>query len=202
MSKSIKSKSINNAQSVIDAIQYRIDNADNANQVKTLNAELKILNSEHGLGALSLASSKYDIDLTQLAKHISVLKAESKSDFLAVYALQKVRKMIISLAGTTKSGLDGYSNAILFNLATLQNLTNKEARMTMSNSIEYSELEQVNAIKRTMNCNESTASTQASSTRMMLRALNICNVVKQKNNDVISFADTKASAQVIAFYAK
>lgn len=201
MSKSIKSKSIN-AQSVIEAIQYRIDNAENDNQKRVLTAELNILNSEHGLGALTLASSKYDIDLNQLAKHIKVLKTESKTDFLAVYALQKVRKMVIALAGTTKSALDGYSNAILFNLASLQNLTNKEARMTMSNSIEYSELEQVNAIKRTMNCNESTASTQASSTRMALRALNICNVVKQKSSDVISFADNKASAQVIAFYAK
>ena len=186
---------------ILEAIKYRIANAENANQVKTLSAELGFFNNAHGQGALNLVAQNYEIDLANLAKHISTLKAESKNDFLAVYALQKVRKMVFALAGSTRSQLDGYTNAILTNLSKLQTITSKEARMTMSNSIEYSELEQVNAIKRTMNCNESTASTQASSTRMMLRALNICNVVKQKNNDVISFADTKQAEKVISFYA-
>lgn len=190
------------AQTIINAIQHRIDNAENDNQKSTLQTEMKILSSENGLAILNNVASNYDIDLANLAKQISVLKTESRADYLAVYALQKVRKTLIALSTNSKSAIDGYSNAILFNLSVLQQLTTKESRMVMSNAIEYSELEQVNAIKRTMNCNESTASTQASSTRMMLKALDIANVIKKNKNDVISFKDNKASQAIIAFYAK
>lgn len=190
------------AQAIINAIQYRIDNAENENQKSTLQTELKMLSSESGIATLNNVASNYDIDLTALAKQVSVLKTESKQDYLAIYALQKVRKTLTALSTKSKSAIDGYSNAILFNLSALQQLSTKETRMVMSNAIEYSELEQVNAIKRTMNCNESTASTQASSTRMMLKALDIANVIKKNKNDVISFKDNKASQAIIAFYAK
>jgi hypothetical protein len=190
------------AQAIINAIQFRIDNAENENQKSTLQTELKMLSSESGIATLNNVASNYDIDLANLAKQISVLKTESKQDYLAVYALQKVRKTLTALSTKSKSAIDGYSNAILFNLSALQTLTTKESRMVMSNAIEYSELEQVNAIKRTMNCNESTASTQASSTRMMLKALDIANVIKKNKNDVISFKDNKASQAIISFYAK
>lgn len=190
------------AQAIINAIQFRIDNAENENQKSTLQTELKMLSSESGIATLNNVASNYDIDLANLAKQISVLKTESRADYLAVYALQKVRKTLTALSTKSKSAIDGYSNAILFNLSVLQQLTNKESRMVMSNAIEYSELEQVNAIKRTMNCNESTASTQASSTRMMLKALDIANVIKKNKNDVISFKDNKASQAIISFYAK
>lgn len=190
------------AQAIINAIQYRIDNAENENQKSTLQTELKMLSSESGIATLNNVASNYDIDLANLAKQISVLKTESRADYLAVYALQKVRKTLTALSTKSKSAIDGYSNAILFNLSVLQQLTTKETRMVMSNAIEYSELEQVNAIKRTMNCNESTASTQASSTRMMLKALDIANVIKKNKNDVISFKDNKASHAIMSFYAK
>lgn len=190
------------AQAIISAIQFRIDNAENENQKSTLQTELKMLSSESGIATLNNVASNYDIDLANLAKQISVLKTESRADYLAVYALQKVRKTLTALSTKSKSAIDGYSNAILFNLSVLQQLTTKETRMVMSNAIEYSELEQVNAIKRTMNCNESTASTQASSTRMMLKALDIANVIKKNKNDVISFKDNKASHAIMSFYAK
>lgn len=195
-------KATKQAQAIINAIQHRIDNAENENQKSTLQTELKMLSSDSGIATLNNVASNYDIDLIALAKGISTLKTDSKADFIAVYALQKIRKTLTALSTKSKSAIDGYSNAILFNLSALQTLSTKESRMVMSSAIEYTELEQVNAIKRTMNCNESTASTQASSTRMMLKALDIANVVKKNKNDIISFKDNKASQAIIAFYAK
>ena len=73
--------------------------------------------------------------------------------------------------------------------------------MSICKAIEYSETEQVQALKRLHNCSESTASTQASSTRMMLKALNLANVMKQKNNDAITMQDNDAARMIVAMYA-
>jgi len=57
------------------------------------------------------------------------------------------------------------------------------------------------AVRVYHNCNPSTASTQASSTRMMLKHLNICTVRKGAKGDSISFADSKTSQLIQELYA-
>jgi hypothetical protein len=185
---------------ILAAIKRRIENADNANQRETLSAEYRFFDDANAAVILTKCEA-LKIDVQSLAKQIAVLKSESKNDFLAVYALQKVRKALYALANNARSGFDGYTNSILFNLVKLQTINNKESRMSICNSIEYSETEQVQTLKRLHNCSESTASTQASSTRMMLKALNLANVIKQKNNDSITLHENDAARAVVAFYA-
>lgn len=186
---------------ILEAIAHRIAHADNDNQRDTLSAEHRFFADANGSVILNKVSTIQGIDLQALARQIAVLKTESKSDFLAVYALQKVRKALYALANNARSGFDGYTNSILFNLVKLQAINNKESRMSICKSIEYSETEQVQALKRLHNCSESTASTQASSTRMMLKALNLANVVKQKNNDAITMQENDAARMIVAMYA-
>lgn len=185
---------------ILAAIKRRIENADNDNQRDTLTAEYRFFDDANAAVILSKCEA-LKIDLQALARQIAVLKTESKNDFLAVYALQKVRKALYAIANNARSGFDGYTNSILFNLVKLQTINNKESRMSICKSIEYSETEQVQTLKRLHNCSESTASTQASSTRMMLKALNLANVIKQKNNDAITMQENDAARAVIAFYA-
>lgn len=183
---------------VLDAVMHRIKNAENENQAGTLEAEFRFFNDING--AAIIAKCEKQIDIAALAAHIRVLKTESKADFLAVYALQKVRKAMYSIANGVKQ-FDGYTNSILFNLCKLHSMNNKDARSSLSSAVTYTETEQVQNIRRMLDCNESTASTQASSTRMMLRALGICNVTKQKNGDAITFKDGKVAKTVQGFYA-
>lgn len=185
---------------ILAAIKRRIENADNDNQRDTLSAEYRFFEDANAAVILSKCEA-LKIDVQALARQIAVLKTESKTDFLAVYALQKVRKALYAIANNARSGFDGYTNSILFNLVKLQTINNKESRMSICKSIEYSETEQVQTLKRLHNCSESTASTQASSTRMMLKALNLANVIKQKNNDAITMQENDAARAVIAFYA-
>lgn len=186
---------------ILEAIAHRIAHADNDNQRDTLSAEHRFFADANGAVILNKVSTIQGIDLQALARQIAVLKTESKTDFLAVYALQKVRKALYALANNARSGFDGYTNSILFNLVKLQAINNKESRMSICKAIEYSETEQVQALKRLHNCSESTASTQASSTRMMLKALNLANVVKQKNNDAITMQENDAARMIVAMYA-
>jgi hypothetical protein len=183
---------------ILAALQVRIDTAPNENQRDTITTEYKFFADSNGVVILNKVS--HLIDVQTLARKISITE-KSNADFVAVYALQKVRKMIYALANGVKSFIDGYSNSIITNMVTLQELTNKSALVALSKSIEYSELDKVQAIKRTINVAVSTASTQASSTRQMLRLLDVASVTKRKNGDEFTFNDTDTARAIVAFYA-
>jgi hypothetical protein len=183
---------------ILSAIQARIDNAPNDNQRDNLATEYKFFADNNGQIILNKVSNI--IDIATLSRKIAIID-KSNIDYVAVYALQKIRKMIYSIANNTKSFIDGYSNSIISNMVKLQEITNKSALIALSKSIEYSELDKVQEIKRTINVAVSTASTQASSTRQMLNILNIANVTKRKNGDEFQFNDNETAKTIIAFYA-
>ena len=184
---------------VLAAIQTRIDNAPNENQRDNLAAEFRFFNDANGSAILEKVSAI--VDVKALADKIAICE-KSNPDFVAVYALQKIRKMVYALANGARSFIDGYSNSIIFNMVRLQELDNKSALVALSKSVEYSELDKIRDIKRQISVAVSTASTQASSTRQMLRVLNIATVTKRKNGDEFTFQDNATAKQVIAFYAK
>jgi hypothetical protein len=55
---------------------------------------------------------------------------------------------------------------------------------------------QTEAVRSFKMCEPSTASTQASSTRQMLRFMNICNVVKGRKDDSITLTESNAAKKV------
>lgn len=128
-------------------------------------------------------------------------KAGNANDFIAVKVLVKIVSASVAIAQKNTSVLDPYSETILRNLVTLQTVNNKTALVSLSRSIEYTEADQQQAIKTRYNCSAGTASTQASSTRMMLEALDICDVQKGKKGDVISFKDNDRAKMLVALFA-
>lgn len=138
-------------------------------------------------------------DLQTLAQNLAVTDKQD-SRFIGLKVITKVRQALYSFAVNLRQ-FDGYTNAILSNLARLQELSNKSALVSLSKAIEYHEDEQTADIKRLLNCSVGTASTQASSTRMMLKALGVCNVQKRKAKDVISFTESKTAQAVQMMYA-
>ncbi len=128
-------------------------------------------------------------------------KAGNANDFIAVKVLVKIVSASVAIAQKNTSVLDPYSETILRNLVTLQTVNNKTALVSLSRSIEYTEADQQQAIKTRYNCSAGTASTQASSTRMMLEALDICEVQKGKKGDVISFKDNDRARLMVSLFA-
>ena len=138
--------------------------------------------------------------LDTLARDLSVTD-KSDTRFIGLKVVTKIRQAINALANDRKSFFDGYTASILSNLSRLQELSNKSALVSLSKAIEYTETDQISDIKRLIDCTPSTASTQASSSRMMLRALGVCNVQKRKNGDVISFAENDTANAVRVMFA-
>ena len=126
---------------------------------------------------------------------------KASANFIGLKVITKIRQAINALANDRKSFFDGYTVSILSNLSRLQELSNKSALVSLSKAIEYTETEQVADIKRLLDCSPSTASTQASSSRMMLRALGVCNVTKRKSGDVITFAENETANAVRVMFA-
>jgi hypothetical protein len=133
--------------------------------------------------------------LEALAHNVAITD-KSNAEFIGLKVITKVRQAINALANDRKTFFDGYTVSILSNLARLQEISNKSALVSLSKAIEYTESDQISDIKRLIDCTPSTASTQASSSRMMLRALGVCHVVKRKNGDVISFAENETANAV------
>jgi uncharacterized protein YqfB (UPF0267 family) len=184
---------------VINALKARIESANNENMKKTLIVELSQFESKSAIAVLSaLQGLEYDVEA--LSKRIAI-SDKADSAFIAVYALQKVRKAIYALALKSSANLDRYTFSIVKNLVELQKLDNLNTQRTICSKIELDELQQAQVVRVYHNCAPSTASTQASSTRMMLQALAICDVSKGKKGDSISFADSNISKAMQELFA-
>ena len=191
-------KQAKNTVAMLNAIKVRADSAPNENQRDNLLAEFKFFNDANGSVIIEKASEY--IDVKSLAAKIAICE-KANSDFVAVYALQKVRKMLFALANNRASFVDGYSKSIISNMVRLQELTNKSALVALSKSIEYTELDKTQEIKRLINVAASTASTQASSTRQMLRLLEIASVTKNKNADEFMLTESSAAKAISVMFA-
>lgn len=144
----------------------------------------------------------FDQIAKKLIKRVSIAqKSESANDFIAVKVLVKIVSASVAIAQKNSDVLDPYSRTILQNLVNLQVVNNKDALVCLSKAIQYTDEEQQKHLKYRYQCSAGTASTQASSTRMMLEALDICDVLKAKRGDVISFKDNDRAAMVINMFS-
>lgn len=144
----------------------------------------------------------FDVIAKKLIKRVSIAqKSESANEFIAVKVLVKIVSASVAIAQSNPDVLDPYSKVILQNLVKLQNVNNKDVLVCLSKAVSYTEEDQQKHLKFRYNCSVGTASTQASSTRMMLEALEICDVQKAKRGDVISFKENDRAVMVINMFS-
>lgn len=131
---------------------------------------------------------------------IKALESENQkiasADYLAIYALQKITKAVFAITANSSRDFDSYSPSILRNLVKLQKLDNDSMRACLNETLARDARAKGCAVTAYKSVAASTASTQASSTREMLRYLNICTVRKNAHNDVTVFADNAIADKV------
>lgn len=190
---------------IIKALDVRAEYATakvNAKSGEKYTAEKKAFNSTAMLASIQKLID-YGYDFAPLSENLlNTDKADcDATSYVAIYALQKIRKALNAIGNGLALSFDDYTIAIVSNLTRLQTLSTMNAQRTIARSIEFDELEQQVSIKNRMNCKPSTASTQASSTREMLRILDVCVVHKKHKNDSISFKDNDQARAVQAMFA-
>lgn len=148
-------------------------------------------------------SKVFDPIAKRLIAHASIAdKSQDKDAFIAVKVLVKIVSASVALATNNTQAFDPYSRTLIQNLIAAQKLGNKDALVSLSKSIQYSETDQQTALVAHYNCSANTAGTQASSTRMMLRALEICEVGKGVRNDAMTLLDNKRAAALVALFGE
>lgn len=111
---------------------------------------------------------------------------KASDNFIAVKANVKIISTLSAIGAKLVSELDSYTATIIANALHNDGLIfAKSALVCLSRDIEYSELETVQVIKARMRVAASTADTQRSSTRQMLRALNLATINKRAKSDNI-----------------
>ncbi len=140
-----------------------------------------------------------EYDFNALIEMIPSIDA-GKNGFVAIYAFQKIRKAIPAIAAGIRD-FDKYSNSIIHNLCNLQKMATIHAQQSICNKIELSAIDECQMIKRLHNCSPNTATTQSSSTREMLRILNVCAISKNSKGDIIAFNDNAIAQRVRGIYA-
>lgn len=113
------------------------------------------------------------------ALHAAKIKADF-ADSIAIYAMQKVRKLL-NAAVTGVSTIDKYTSAIIHNAANRkQTINNKEQNASLCSALE---VETMSATKdERLHKAPSTASTQSSSTRKALQALGLAAYDKESKS--------------------
>lgn len=129
-------------------------------------------------------------------------KAQDKDSFIAVKVLVKIVSASVALATNNTGAFDPYSRTLIQNLIHAQKLGNKDALVSLSKAIVYTETDQQQSLIAHYECSANTATTQASSTRMMLRALDICAVGKGVRNDSMVLHDNKRAAALVALFGE
>lgn len=158
-----------------------------------------VLKGQSSINAL-YANPHFAGVLDQLASD-ALTSDKGKPAFIGVKPLVKIAHAMIALASGVRGEFDPYSRTIVANLAKLSGVTNKSALVCLSKSVTYDAIDQQQALSVTYNCNASTATTQASSSRMMLRALGLCAVEKGKRGDVTRTLENERCAMLLRMFA-
>jgi hypothetical protein len=146
-------------------------------------------------------SRAFDPVAKKLIANLAIGKqSDNREEFIAVKVVVKIIAGANAIAKNDLRKFDGYSQTIITNLVALQSISNKDALVSLSKAIIYNEDEQKAKLVARHSCSAGTAGTQASSTRMMLRALDVCEVLKSKRGDSLVIKSNERAQMLINLF--
>ncbi|WP_202719720.1 hypothetical protein [Acinetobacter baumannii] len=188
----VTSKAVAVQLDIANAIINRMNNKlETENKISsTLFSDLREACSRSMLNKIdTLQKAKFDLsDLATIIAHTD----KSHIDFVQVKVIRKIFQAITAIAENDRRKLDGYTMSILLNLLQYGSLTVNECRLCCTTEIRAQSHE-----KKVRQYYLSAASSQASSSRMTLRALNICNVVKSVKDSEITFNENSQFIEAV-----
>lgn len=175
---------------LVSALQVRKADAVNCS---TIIHDIKFFESASGLATIKACIEK-GLNIDRFCATAQETNKRS-SNFIALKVITKIKQTMQAVANNSISMFDGYSHSILRNLLTVESIDTHNILRCLSSKIE-SDIEDRQAVTAFINSGVTTASTQSSSSRQMFEVLDICQVIKGKKLDSISFKQS-ASGQLI-----
>ena len=138
-------------------------------------------------GMVKFSAQQFD---DYIANVINTEAGADKTKFVAVKVNVKIVRMLASIGQQAINAIDEYSQTIIANaLANKGKIFSKSALVCLSKDIEYNEFDQSQILRNRMRKAASTASTQRSSSREMLRILELAECTKGAKGDDITLTE-------------
>jgi hypothetical protein len=139
-------------------------------------------------GMVKFPAALFDQYIANATQHDA--KACARDSFVAVKVNVKIVRMLDAIGRGAIACADEYSQTIIANaLHNDGKIISKAALVCLSSNIEFNELDQTQVIKNRMRKAATTASTQRSSTREMLRILDLAACNKGAKGDDITLTE-------------
>lgn len=190
---------------LVEALKIRLETHEAASgkECKTLRADIKSFEQVSGLAVIDICLKK-GLKLDDFVNNINVLD-KSDERHIAVKVITKIRQLMKAIAENNARHLDGYTHSIVRNLLVNKSLTVFECERCLSTSIvndgiDTFKLDEHKRIVAYKNTAPSTAETQSSSTRMMLKLLDVCETVKGQKDATLSFKESAHAELFLNMY--
>lgn len=170
----------------------------------TLRADIATFESVNGLAIIQGCIDK-KVELDDFVNIVKVSDGAFRDGFLAVKAITKCRQFMTAVAQNNSSLLDGYTDSIIKNLLVHKTLTVFECLQCLSTKVindgtDTLRIDEQKKIIAYKNSGASTATTQASSSRMMLQIFKVCNTVKGQKDAPLNFTDEHNASLMLELY--
>ena len=199
-------KATKSQTAIVEALKIRLDTHEAASgkECKTLRADIKSFESVSGLAIIDICLKK-GLKLDDFIANINVLD-KSDDRHIAVKVITKIRQLMKAIAENNARHLDGYTHSIVRNLLVNKSLTVFECERCLSTNIvndgiDTFKLDETKKIIAYKNTAPSTAETQSSSTRMMLKLLDVCTTVKGQKDATLTFNESAHAELFLNMYA-
>ena len=159
--------------SLIAAVQERntrVFSKDNETTISYLKSHEK---------AIKAGMMKFPAEVINALIENQKVEQKATDNFVAVKVNVKIAHALAAFGQGLKTTFDKYSQSIIRNIITLQGLDNLNMQRSICSKIEVDETEVARMVKVYHNCAPDTASTQTSSTREMLRHLDLARATKR-----------------------
>lgn len=170
----------------------------------TLRTDLQTFESANGAAIID-ACMKKGLEINDFIEIVKHNENKFRDGFLAVKAITKCRQFMTAVAQGNSRLLDGYTDSIMKNLLKHKTLTVFECLQCLSTKVindgtDTMRIDENKKITAYKNSGASTATTQSSSSRMMLQMFKVCDTVKGQKDASLTFTDAKNAQLMLDLY--
>lgn len=199
-------KAIKQQTALVENLKIRLaaHEAESGKTCTTLRTDIQTFESQNGIAIID-ACLKKGLEINDFVQIVKVSDNKFRDGFLAVKAITKCRQFMTAVAQGNSRLLDGYTDSIIKNLLVHKTLTTFECLQCLSTKIindgvDTMRIDENKKITAYKNSGATTATTQSSSSRMMLQLFKVCDTVKGQKDAPLTFCDATNAQLMLDLY--
>jgi hypothetical protein len=183
---------------LVSALEARVQHARATNQDELARKLTRIQKDFSQESFLTVIQGLSDLEYSfnQLVSDLAVTDRNAVNH-IAIYSLQKIARLMRAIVSQNAALIDGYTSAIAKNIVKLSSLTFSDCLAAVSSKVTRA---RDTKVKRFHDCGANTATTQSTSSKHALAALNLVSANRNVRNDTITLNNNKMVERLRSLY--